>query len=228
MNKEQEARDKEQDGGVKLVGILSNAIELHAMNYLAHAYLSFNQPEILVGNMISDFVKGRQKFAYSMGIQRGITLHRMIDHFTDTHSATHKAKQYFRSAVGLYAGAFVDITYDHFLALDETLHTAKELNQFAHITYDMLEEYEAVVPQKFARMLPYMRLQNWLYNYRTIQGIENSFGGLVRRAVYLNNSVAAFDAFKEHYNELEQCYHSFFPEVKAFAWEQLQSLSDES
>jgi acyl carrier protein phosphodiesterase len=32
------------------------------MNYLAHAYLSFNDPEILVGNMISDFVKGKKKF----------------------------------------------------------------------------------------------------------------------------------------------------------------------
>ncbi len=34
------------------------------MNYLAHAYLSFNDPEILVGNMISDFVKGKKKFDY--------------------------------------------------------------------------------------------------------------------------------------------------------------------
>lgn len=30
------------------------------MNYLAHAYLSFDEPEILVGNMISDFVKGKK------------------------------------------------------------------------------------------------------------------------------------------------------------------------
>jgi acyl carrier protein phosphodiesterase len=29
------------------------------MNYLAHAVLSFQQPDILTGNMISDFVKGR-------------------------------------------------------------------------------------------------------------------------------------------------------------------------
>jgi acyl carrier protein phosphodiesterase len=40
------------------------------MNYLAHAYLSFNQPEILVGNMISDFVKGKKKFDFAPGIQK--------------------------------------------------------------------------------------------------------------------------------------------------------------
>ena len=33
-----------------------------AMNYLAHAYLSFNKPDILAGNIISDFVKGKKKF----------------------------------------------------------------------------------------------------------------------------------------------------------------------
>jgi len=30
------------------------------MNYLAHAYLSFDHEEILVGNLISDFVKGKK------------------------------------------------------------------------------------------------------------------------------------------------------------------------
>ena len=204
---------------------MSDADELHTMNYLAHAYLSFNQPEILAGNMISDFVKGKQKFTYSSGVQKGITLHRLIDQFTDTHATTHEAKQYFKSAVGLYAGAFMDIVYDHFLALDNTLHSAPALAHFAEATYDVLDTFENILPQKFARMLPYMRTQNWLYNYRTIQGIENSFGGLVRRAVYLNNSLAAFDAFMQHYNELKQYYEAFFPEVKVFAQEQLLLLS---
>jgi acyl carrier protein phosphodiesterase len=43
------------------------------MNFLAHAYLSFNNPEILVGNMISDFVKGSRQFQYPEAIQNGIT-----------------------------------------------------------------------------------------------------------------------------------------------------------
>ena len=63
------------------------------MNYLAHAYLSFNHPEILTGNMISDFVKGKKKFDYPTTIQKGIMLHRAIDQFTDTHEATKEAKE---------------------------------------------------------------------------------------------------------------------------------------
>ncbi len=52
-----------------------------SMNYLAHAYLSFHDPEVLVGNMISDFVKGKKQYDYPDGIQKGIRLHRIIDLF---------------------------------------------------------------------------------------------------------------------------------------------------
>ena len=66
------------------------------MNYLAHAYLSFGHKEVLTGNMISDFVKGKARFQYPEGIQKGIMLHRAIDDFTDTHPATAIAKEIFR------------------------------------------------------------------------------------------------------------------------------------
>jgi acyl carrier protein phosphodiesterase len=88
------------------------------MNYLAHAYLSFEITDITVGNMISDFVKGKQKFDYPFAIQQGITLHRAIDSFTDSHAVTRQAKSFFRESYGLYAGPLVDVVYDHFLAND--------------------------------------------------------------------------------------------------------------
>ena len=75
------------------------------MNLLAHAYLSFNNPEILVGNMISDYVKGKKKFDYPIGIQNGIQLHRLIDQFTDAHPMTKRAKIIFSPHYGLYSGA---------------------------------------------------------------------------------------------------------------------------
>ena len=84
------------------------------MNYLAHAYLSFGNPAWVTGNLISDFVKGKKRFDYPEPIQQGITIHRAIDDFTDTHEAIASAKQIFRPAYRLYAGAFVDVVYDHF------------------------------------------------------------------------------------------------------------------
>ncbi len=192
------------------------------MNLLAHAWLSFYQPDILAGNMISDYVKGKKKFNYSAGVQRGIALHRAIDDFTDTHAVTAIAKEYFKPAYRLYAGAFTDVVYDHFLAADPAeFKDAESLKDFAHVTYNTLEQYNSILPEKFARMLPYMVSQNWLYNYRFRDGMQRSFDGLVRRAAYINDSTAAYEVFETNYDELQQCYRQFFPELKSFAREWL-------
>jgi acyl carrier protein phosphodiesterase len=197
------------------------------MNLLAHSYLSFNHPGILVGNMISDFVKGRKKFDYPADIQKGIMLHRYIDTFTDEHEATRKAKQFLRPAVGLYAGAFVDVVYDHFLAKDEREFSDDSLRQHARSTYDILEAQINDLPERFAGMLPYMRSQNWLYNYRSTKGTASSFGGVVRRASYLTSSEEVFELFLKHYTSLEDCYNAFFPFVKAFALQQFEELTSQ-
>ncbi|HEX4957872.1 MAG TPA: ACP phosphodiesterase [Lacibacter sp.] len=194
------------------------------MNYLAHAYLSFQQPELLVGNMISDFVKGKKKFDYPEGIQKGIALHRSIDTFTDEHPATKAAKEIFRPHYRLYASAFVDVVYDHFLATDVNHFTKEELKEFADNTYSQLEQYFLWMPERFAGMFPYMKQQNWLYNYHTHWGIEKSLGGVVRRAVYLTESDTAYRLFKEQYELLKGYYDVFFPELYAFTKQQLEQL----
>jgi acyl carrier protein phosphodiesterase len=195
------------------------------MNYLAHAYLSFDQPEILVGNMISDFVKGKTKYNYPPGIQNGIALHRAIDEFTDVHPATKKAKEFFRPAYRLYSGAFVDVVYDHFLALDTNEFKDEEaLQKFSSKTYETLERNFSLLPQPFQSFLPHMRQHNWLSNYRYPTGIEKSFGGLVYRAAYINESVTAFTVFNQHYGELKDCYDIFFPSLKKFALQYVSNL----
>ena len=188
------------------------------MNYLAHAYLSFNQPELLVGNMISDHVKGRKQYDYAEGILKGIKLHRAIDSFTDEHEATRQAKEYFRKDYRLYAGAFVDVVYDHYLALDtNSFASDDDLQATASFTYDTLQDYEAILPEKFQPMLPYMKAQNWLYNYQFKWGIEKSLAGVVRRSKYLEESARAFATFETNYVALKECYCIFFPELKTMA-----------
>jgi len=187
------------------------------VNYLAHAYLSFGDPEVLTGNMISDFVKGKKKFDYPKDIQHGIALHREIDSFTDTHSATKEAKQIFRTSYGLYAGPIMDVVYDHFLALDKKEFTDESLKTFTEETYKTLDKFSDLLPEKFGMMFPYMKMHNWLYNYQYLQGIQKSLAGLVRRAKYLEESDTAYTLFTEHYEHLKKLYDTFFPELKAMA-----------
>ena len=167
--------------------------------------------------MISDFVKGKKKFDYPAGIQKGIDLHRTIDQFTDQHSATKEAKEFFRPDYRLYAGAFVDIVYDHFLATDENEFSDESLMNFSKQVYLILVQNSSWLPERFAAMFTHMKMHNWLYHYRTILGIEKGFGGLVHRAAYLSESKTASGVFKEHYQRLSSCYRHFWADVKPFA-----------
>lgn len=195
------------------------------MNYLAHAYLSFQQTDILLGNMISDYIKGKKQFDYPPAVQKGITLHRAIDNFTDTHAATQELKSFFRPQYRLYSGAFADIVYDHFLANDHNEFGSETiLQQFAKHTYRQLENKAALFPPTFREMFPYMKEYDWLSNYRYTWAIEKSFSGLVRRAVYLTESAIAFEIFNTHYSSMQNCYQAFFPEVKEFALHQLEKF----
>lgn len=193
------------------------------MNYLAHATLSFNIPGVLTGNMISDFIKGKKQFDYPAAIQKGIQLHRAIDAFTDSHAVTLQMKEYFRPHYRLYAGAFCDVVYDHFLANDiNEFDTDDALKNFAATVYNQLDKDEPILPDYFKKMLPYMKEQNWLYNYKSYWGTRQSLQGLVRRSKYLTESDTAFEIFNTEYSQLQLLYNQFFPEIKLFAAHQLQ------
>jgi len=195
------------------------------MNYLAHAYLSFNHPEVLAGNMISDHVKGKTQYDFPIQVQAGIRLHRAIDDFTDQHPATKELIQIFRPQYRLYAGAFVDIVYDYFLANDRNeFENDDALQHFAKKTYASLQPFLPLFPTKFKSMFPYMVSQNWLYNYQFDHGIQKSFNGLVYRAAYLEESEIAFELFVNNKHLMEQQYQLFFSSVKKFAAYTMQDL----
>ena len=194
------------------------------MNYLAHAYLSFGDPEVLVGNLISDFIKGKKKYDYPAGIQKGIALHRAIDTYTDEHPATKEAKEILRPDYRLYSGAFVDVLYDHFLATDVNEFTKESLFDFSQQVYASIDRQIQWLPERFTKMFPYMKTQNWLFNYHTMWGTEKSLEGVVRRSRYLTESGAAYHLFEQHYQLFSHCYRQFWKDMLPFARQQYEIL----
>ena len=194
------------------------------MNYLAHAFLSFDHEEILVGNLVSDFVKGKAKFIFPENIQKGITLHRAIDAFTDTHRATLMAKTIFRPHYRLYSGAFMDVVYDHFLATDPNEFSEQTLRNFSEKVYAILDQHVEYLPERFLSMFSYMKSQNWLFNYRTRWGTQASFRGLVRRAKYIDEGETAGQLLEKNYEVLHGYYTVFFPDVKSFAYRMYEDI----
>lgn len=188
------------------------------MNYLGHAFLSFGKRELLVGNMIGDYVKGSRELEnYPEGIRKGIMLHRQIDEFTDKHAAATLAKHIFRPDYGLYAGAIVDVLWDHFLANDPRFFaTVKDLEIFSKDTYAHLEASESLLPESFKPAFGSMREHNWLYNYRTVKGVEKALKGLSYRAKYLGDTTKAYQLFLQYFYELNQRYFEFVDDVVMF------------
>jgi len=182
------------------------------MNYLAHAYFSHNEPATIVGNLVSDFIKGKKQYDYPPEIQKGIKLHRAIDTFTDAHPAVAEAKKVFRPHYRLYAGAFVDVAFDYFIANDINLFaTEQALAQFAETAYAGLRLHSEWIPEMARGYFERMQEQNWLYHYRSIWGIQKSFGGIVYRSAHLTDSATAATLFEDNISILQQHYDNFIP-----------------
>jgi acyl carrier protein phosphodiesterase len=182
------------------------------MNYLAHIYFSFDDGKKLVGNIMGDYVKGKQLLNYDPIIQDGIRLHRMLDSFTDQNNTLKMAKLFFRPTYRLYSGAFVDIVIDHFLAKE--LASTIDFENYIQKKYDALLSYSNEYPSNFLPFIQKMAAQNWLYNYQYKWGIEKSFMGLQRRAKYITETNTAFEIFNKNYDALEIICNAFIKEAK--------------
>ena len=194
------------------------------MNYLGHALFSFGDAELLLGNMIGDYVKGMAAVKeYPEGIQRGIMLHRHIDTFTDANAAVQRAQVWFRQEYGLYSGAIVDTLFDHYLATDpQYFNTENDLLSFTQDVYKKLASMQQYFPPQFAAMFPYMKEGNWLYNYRTMMGAQRSLQGLQRRAKHMKPVDDAYRTFVISYYEIGQCYYEFIEKAHKFVKDELK------
>lgn len=187
------------------------------MNFLAHIYLSGDDKELMVGNFIADFVKGRKKFDYPDGIRRGIELHRQIDEYTDHHPITSLSKDRLRPKYSKYSGVIVDLYYDHFLACNFSRYSEQSLEEYSHQTYRTIKEYSEILPEGVNYFLPFMIERNWLLNYSTIEGIGRALTGLSKRVSFENKMDESVADLKEHYALFENEFNRFFPELITFA-----------
>lgn len=183
------------------------------MNYLAHSYLAFSDEQI-VGQFLEDVIPNRDRFSYPEKMQQGITLHREIDTFTDSHAEISEAKKIFSPLVRLYAGAFVDVSMDFFLAnsLDD-----QDLKNHAEKVYLVLRKYQEFLPEKLIRMVNGMEKDQWLYNYKEEWGIQYSIQNVLNKAKYLDKDLPVFEIFLRNKPQLQKHFDVFFPELLAHA-----------
>ncbi len=188
------------------------------MNYLAHAYLSYDNPELLVGNMLGDFVKGNKYKNFAPPIAAGMQYHRLIDEFTDKHPSVRAATKIIREDGIRYAGVFIDIFFDHFLANDKSIFaTNEELQTFTNGVLATLQQHEHIMTPDMKIYFGYMIRYNWLYHYHSLNGIEKSILGIIKRYPRLGNGDEILFSLFNNIENLRPHYLEFFADVQGWS-----------
>lgn len=181
------------------------------MNFLAHLYLSGNFDELMIGNFMADFVKGKPAGHIRPLIVKGIELHRQIDYFTDSHSVVKESKSRLREKYRKYAGVIVDIFYDHYLAAGWQQFSAVKLTEFASQTYQLMNLNKHLLPADMHMMLHYMQKQNWLVSYAQIEGIARALQGMAQRTTFKSDMELAAHDLQQDYTLYHTEFLSYFP-----------------
>lgn len=190
------------------------------MNFLAHLYLSADDPEAMVGNLAADFVKGADVEKLPPGVQAGVRQHRAVDAFTDRHPAVMRSIARIGKTWGWFSGIIIDVYYDHVLARDWERYTEVPLREFVDHAHRVIREHAAFMPEEARgyalRFVETDRMMS--YAAPDGSGVEEALRRLSdriaarmpRRAVPLNR---AMPDLRAAHPELAADFHEFFPDA---------------
>jgi acyl carrier protein phosphodiesterase len=186
------------------------------MNYLAHLFLSFEDPDILTGNFLADMISNKIVKTYPEGIRRGVFVHRKIDTFTDDHPDVLKGVRRLYGRHSKYASVLIDIYYDYLLAKNWDKYADKSLQDFADNTYKVLRSNMDCMSERIQRQLIGMSDANWLVSYGSLDGIAFAIGKLKNRVSKPELLEGAIDSLIEDMDLLDEEFNRFFPEIMEF------------
>jgi acyl carrier protein phosphodiesterase len=152
------------------------------MNFLAHAFLAADDPALVVGGVIGDWIKGPLPGPLPADLAHGVALHRAIDSHAETHAAFRASRARISPARRRYGGVVVDILYDHLLARRwHELHP-QPLADFCAEVYRLIGTRLDDIPPSAHFALQLMADEDWLSSYRDIDGIADVLARMARRA----------------------------------------------
>ncbi len=196
------------------------------MNFLAHAYLSGDHPDVMVGNFIADHLPGNKFNHYRKGIIEGILLHRKIDSFTDQHPVFLTSRKRLQKNYHKYSGVIVDMFYDHFLAAGWSAYSTEDLRDFTSRNYAILMQNFDILPAGTRRILPYMVEDDWLASYADLDFLQQSLQGMAIRTPYRSGMEKAVNDLRDHYESFHDDFHEFFPDLIRFTGGEVKKITD--
>lgn len=193
------------------------------MNFLAHLYLSGNNQELMLGNFIGDYVKGKQYEKYPPTVQKGILLHRKIDGFADSHPIVKTSANRFKESYGRYSSVVIDVVYDHYLAQLWNNYSDIPLHQFVSNTHQYFIKNYFKLPNRVKGFLPFLIKTRRLENYKNLEDIEQSLAIMARNTSLPDKSKEAIEVMELHYAALQTEFITFFDEIRTMVNQELVS-----
>jgi acyl carrier protein phosphodiesterase len=179
-------------------------------------FLSGDDPELLVGNFMGDFVKGPLGDVYPPRIRQGLVLHRKIDSFAQKDADFQNSRLRLSASYGLYRGVLVDLFYDHFLATEWHHWSRREFPDYLSWARNCIELHRGVMPQKLQDLVPVI-FDQLLPSYRSISGIGSALTRMSRRITRPNSLAGGEAELIRHYEELKIDFDSFARNAQQFA-----------
>jgi acyl carrier protein phosphodiesterase len=196
------------------------------LNYLAHAYLSFGDPKVLVGNFIGDFVRDPIETVYEREIVNGIRLHREIDRFTDRHPVVKEAQSILKPDYGRYASVITDMYFDYFLCKYWNNYHHQPVELFAQETYETLESFKEILPAKFLKVFGNLRNYNFLAGYGDLEFLQSALAGMAKRTKFDSKMETAHIFLKENHEFFRIHFGIFFDDLVQFSQITLNELRE--
>ena len=195
------------------------------MNFLAHCLLSCDDEHLLVGNFLADWLRNAEVLALPPAVQRGVTLHRLIDRYTDNHPAVRRSTARLQPAHRKYAPVLVDIYYDHLLASYWNRYSSESLSDFAQRQYYLLERYRHLMPPRLRARTSGMIAGNWLVQYGTDRGLRYTFQQVRKRLSRPEWLDDLETTLRTEHAGLTVDFHQFFPQLQTYVARQCLRLS---
>jgi acyl carrier protein phosphodiesterase len=183
------------------------------VNWLAHLLLAEPTAVDRVASLIPDLLPMTQWRELAPPFQIGIERHRQVDSFTDKHPIFRRSVARIESPYRRFGAVYIDVFYDHMLTVHWQYYAQCELNEFIEHVYASFDECRDHLPSDTNRVLRLMRAGAWLTSYGDLEGITTTLQRMshrLRRPFDLAGGVAQLE---QHYADLQQDFHEFFPEL---------------
>lgn len=184
------------------------------MNFLAHFYLSDNNPDLVTGNFLGDMMRKSEWKNLPNPIRLGILQHHEIDRFTDSHEIVKNTKEEFLKEQKLFSGVVLDIFMDYFLAKNWNDYHTDSLDEYSLWVYNSLANNTPLFNRKAELTFDHMQKNNWLVNYASFEGIGRILYGMSRRTKHENKIAESISILKEKETQLEHIFNLFFIDLK--------------